>query len=120
MFGLSGRQIFILLFLAAAIFAIAQYFPAYYSAFQFNDFIRQEVRFAAGARKTPEVIRGEIVKRAEEMGIGINPRDIKITRRGPAFTLELQYRWPIDLRIHQHELVFDVSESGEVFEPIRR
>ena len=42
MFGLSGRQIFLLLLLVALLFAGTQYVPAYFSAFQLNDFVRQE------------------------------------------------------------------------------
>ena len=52
MFGLSGRQIFILLILIALLFAGAQYVPAYFAAFQFNDYVRQEVKYAASSRKT--------------------------------------------------------------------
>ena len=116
MFGLSGRQIFILLVLVAVLFAGTQYGPAYFSAFQFNDYIHQEVTFAVTNRKSPEMLRGEIVQKAEDLGIKVVPKDIHITRRGPAFTLELEYHWPINLKIYKHELVFHSSESGEIFE----
>jgi hypothetical protein len=116
MFGLSGRQIFILLVLVAVLFAATQYVPAYFAAFQFNDFIRQEVKFAVTNRKTPERLRIDIAQKAAELGIPVQQRDIHITRRGPAFTLELEYRWPINMRVYRHELVFHASESGEMFE----
>ena len=116
MFGLNGRQIIILLIFVALMFAGSQYVPAYFTAFQFNDFIRQEVKYASSARKNADVIRTDIVQKATELGIPLTKRDIKITRRGPSFTLELEYRWLIDLKVYQHELVFHPSESGEVFE----
>ena len=116
MFGLSGRQIFILLALVALLFAGAQYGPAYFAAFQFNDYIHQEVSFAVVNRKTPEMLRGEIVQKADDLGIKVVPKDIHITRRGPAFTLELEYHWPINLKVYKHELAFHSSESGEIFE----
>src|SRR5690348_6965910 len=116
MFGLSGRQIFILLVLVALLFAGTQYVPAYFSAFQLNDYIHQEVMFAITNRKSPEMIRAEVVQKGADLGIAINPKDIHITRRGPAFTLDLEYHWPINLRVYKHELVFHTSESGEVFE----
>ena len=56
MYGLSGRQIFILLVLVAILFAGSQYVPAYFAAFQFNDYIRQEVKYAVTNRKTPEMM----------------------------------------------------------------
>ena len=116
MFGLSGRQIFILLVLIAFLFAATQYIPAYFAAFQFNDFIRQEVKFAVTNRKTPEKLRADITEKASELGIPLKARDIHITRRGPAFTLEFEYHWPINMKVYRHELVFHASESGEVFE----
>jgi hypothetical protein len=116
MFGLSGRQIFILLVLVGLLFAGTQYGPAYFAAFQFNDYIHQEVTFAVTNRKSPEMLRGEIVQKADDLGIKVMPKDIHITRRGPAFTLELEYHWPIDLKVYKHELVFHSLESGEIFE----
>lgn len=116
MFGLSGRHLLGLLVLSALIFAATQYVPAYFAAFQFNDFVRQEVKYAGTQRKTAQVLRDDIVRKAKELSIPITARDIRITRRGPAFTLELDYSWPIDLRVYRHELTFHTSESGELFE----
>lgn len=115
MLGLSGRQIFILLVLVGLLVAGTQYGPAYFAAFQLNDYIHQEVTFAVTNRKTPEMLRAEIVQRGSDLGIHVDPKDIHIVRRGPAFTLELEYHWPIDLRVYRHELVFHSAESGEVF-----
>jgi hypothetical protein len=116
MFGLSGRQIFILLILFVLLFAGAQYIPAYFAAFQFNDYVRQEVKYALTSRKPPEAIRGEALEKAKELGIALTKDDIQIARRGPSFTVNIEYRWPIDLRLYQHELVFHASQTGEVFE----
>ena len=116
MFGLNFRQLFGLLVLAALIFAGVQYVPPCLDAYQFKDFIRQEVKYAVTARRTLEQVRAAIVQEAKGRNIPIGPRDIHITRRGPAFTIDLEYRVPIDLRIYQHELVFHSNESGEVFE----
>src|SRR4051794_17615256 len=116
MFGLSGRQIFILLVLITLLFAGAQYVPAYFAAFQFNDYVRQEVKYAASSRKTPETLRGEVLQKANELGIPMTKNDIRITRQGPAFRVEIEYHWPINLRAYQHELVFHVNEQGELFE----
>ena len=120
MFGLSGRQIFILLLLAAAIYSAMQYFPPYYASFQFNDYIRQEVKYAITARRTPTTVRDRIVTKAEELGIDVAASDVKITRRGPSFQLELEYSFPIDLLVYKHDLVFYSNESGEVFDDPRQ
>jgi len=116
MFGLNGRQIFILLMLVVFLFAASKYVPPYFTAFQFNDFIRQEVKFAASSRKTTDRLRQDVLQKAKEMGVPIEARDIHITRKGPSFTFELEYRFPIDWRIYHHELVFHALETGEIFE----
>ncbi len=116
MFGLNGRQMFFLLAFIVILFAATQYGPVYFAAFQFNDFVRQEVKFAASSKKTIDNVRGDILQSAMELGIPLDKRNIRITKRGPAITVDVDYRWPINLRVYKHELVFHVSESGEIFE----
>jgi hypothetical protein len=116
MFGLNGRQFFFLLVLILLLFAGTQYVPGWFVALQFNDYVRQEVKFAVTARKTPEAVRTEVVDKATELGIALTDKDVHITRRGPAFNMVIDYHWPINLRVYSHELSFHVDESGEVFE----
>ena len=116
MFGLSGRQLLILLIFVALLFAAVQYVPAYFAAYQFNDYIRQEVKYAGTARKNPETIRTDILQKAKELEISLTKNDVRITRRGPSFTIEMEYHWPIEMRVYRHELIFQASATGEVFE----
>ena len=116
MFGLSARQILLLVLLVFVLFAGAQYVPVYYKALWFNDFIRGETKYAASSRKSTEQLRNVISERAKDMKIPIGPKDIHITRRGPAFQLEIDYSFPVNLRVYKHTLSFHVSEAGEIFE----
>jgi hypothetical protein len=50
------------------------------------------------------------------LGIPLTKNDVHITKRGPSFTMEVDYRWPIDLKVYKQDLMFHVSEMGEVFE----
>src|SRR5436190_14038657 len=116
MFGLSGRQVLILLIFIVLLFAGSQYVPAYFAAFQFNDFVRQEVKYAGTSKKTTDTLRSDILQKAMDLGIPLTKKDIRITKRGVSFTLEVDYHWPINMRAYQHQLVFHTSESGELFE----
>jgi hypothetical protein len=116
MFGLQARQIFLLLLLVVALFVGSQLVPAYFDAFQFNDYIKQEVKFAAASRRTTDDVRARIVEKAKEFDIPVEPEDILITRRGPTFTLEFNYMIPVDLRAYKRDLRFHVFESGEIFD----
>ena len=87
MFGLKGRQLFILLVLIAALFAGSRYVPGDIAAFQFNDDARREVKYAVSARKSPDAIRQDLLDKATELGIPLDQQDVRITRRGPAFNI---------------------------------
>jgi hypothetical protein len=117
MFGISPKKLFWLVILIVLIFVGVQYGSAYLTKYQFDDAVRQTVKYAASSRKGLEAIRGEVVEKGAELGIEIDPKDVHITKRGPAFTLELQYSTVVNLRVKQHVLTFDISESGEMFGP---
>jgi hypothetical protein len=116
MFGLNFRQLLGLLVLIAVMYAATQYVPPYFDAYQFNDFIRQEVKYAISARSTPTLVSAAIAQEAKDLNIPVAARDIHVTRRGPSFTIDLEYRVPIDMRLYRHDLVFHCNETGEVFE----
>ena len=58
MFGLSPRTISAIVIVVFVGYAAAQYVPAYVTAVQFNDFVREEVKFAGSAQRPPEEVRG--------------------------------------------------------------
>ena len=116
MLGLTPRRLFYIAFIVAVVFLARQYVPPYFSRFQFGDDVRQVVKYAAASRKDVDAVRREILQLAREEGIDITNKDIQITKRGPSFTVEVDYSWPIDLRVYQYELQFHVSEHGEIFE----
>jgi hypothetical protein len=120
MFGLRGRHLLFILILGVLIFAGTQYIPAYFSAFQFNDYVRQEVKYAGTSRKTADSLRDDIYLKAMELGIPITKKDIRITRRGPSFTLEVDYQWPIDMKAYRHVLTFHTADTGELLENASR
>ena len=116
MFGLTPRRVFFVAFALVVIFVAKQYVPPLFSRFQFGDSVRQTVKYAAASNKDVEVVRREIVRAAENYGIPIDLKDVVITKRGPSFSVDIDYSWPIDLRVHKYDMQFHVSESGELFE----
>jgi hypothetical protein len=116
MFGLTPRRVFFVAFVVAVIFLAREYVPPLFSRFQFGDAVRQSVKYAAAAQRDVESVRREIVSAAQDYDIPINAKDVRITKRGPIFSVDIEYTWPIDLRFHKYEMQFHVSESGEIFE----
>ena len=116
MFGLTPRRVFFVAFVVAVIFLGKQYVPPLFSRFQFGDAVRQTVKYAASSNKNVDAVRREIVSTAAEYEIPIEAKDVQITKRGPTFSVDIDYSWPIDLRIHKYDMKFHVSASGEIFE----
>ena len=115
MLGLTPKRLVFIVFIVAVIFLARQYVPPYFARFQFGDDVRQTVKYAAPQGQSPEAVRAEVLRLAEEDGVEIGPENIEITRRGYSFTVDIRYTVPIDLRFHKHDLNFHISESGEVF-----
>ena len=117
MFGLNPKRIFLIAFILAVIFTARQYVPPYFARFQFGDSVRQTVKYAAASRKNTDAVIREILMSAEDAGVPITAKDILITKQGPFFTVDIDYTWPIDLKVKQYGLEFHVHETGEVFGP---
>jgi hypothetical protein len=105
-----------LLVLAAAVMAAIQIVPVYFQRFQFADFVNQEVKFAVSKRKTAQKVRTEILEEAKNSGVPVTTQDIHITRRGPTFTVEIDYDFTVDLWVYLYKWPSHVKVSGEMFE----
>ena len=120
MFGLLPRGTAYLLLIAIVLYAGFLYLPVYYSAWQFYDAIRQEVRFAGTSRRTVDYVHGAIMQLAEEYAAPVLDEDVavsvEVTRDGPFFVVVVYYAVPVDLRVFQDEVEFDWRLTGETFE----
>src|SRR5262245_25626914 len=104
MFGLTPRRVFFVAFVVATIFLAKQYVPPLFARFGVGDSVRQTVKYAAASSKDFEAVRREIVSAAAEYEIPITAKDIKITKRGLTFSVDIEYSWPIDLRFHKYDM----------------
>ncbi len=116
MLGLLPRGTAYLLVVAVLVFLGVQYVPIYFNAFQFNNSVRQEVKFAGSARKTVESVREALLSRAREFKVPVTEEDIKVSRDGPFFIVNINYSVPVNLRVYQHEIQFSSSFSGATFQ----
>jgi hypothetical protein len=115
MLGLTPRRLFFIAVIVGILFTGRQYVPPYFARFQFGDDVRQTVKYAAASHQDPEAVRKEILRIAEDDGVEIGPENVQVTRRGYSFTVDIDYSYPIDLKVYKHTLNFHISESGEVF-----
>jgi hypothetical protein len=97
-----------LLVLAAMIISGVKIVPAYVNNYQFQDAINTEARFALTGypKKTPDEIRQEIYKKAEDLDIPANPQDIQLDMSNGNVSISLDYSIPVDLYVYQLTLQF--------------
>jgi hypothetical protein len=79
----------------------------------------QEVKFRFQQKKPTEKVRASIADEAKNWDIPVNPRDIHITKRGPSFSVEIDYPLIVDLRVHQFTWPQHVLTAGPLFEDDR-
>ena len=110
------KKIFTLLVIVLVILAASQYGPAYLARVSFNESAQEQVKFARDHRKSPEKVRRDLVAKAVELGIAMEPEDIHITRQSPVFTVDIEYIWPITIGPFHQDLTFHFSGQGDIFE----
>lgn len=95
----------VLVAMAVAAFKIA---PPYINNYQFQDALNTEAEFALTAypRRTPDDIRKEIWKKAQDLDIPADPQDIRLDMSNTNVNISLDYSIPIDLYVYQFTLQF--------------
>jgi hypothetical protein len=94
--------------LAVLVFGAVKIIPLYVTNYEFQDSIESEARFATAGypQKTPDTIRDDIWKKAQELSIPLDKKDIQITMDQGEVTISADYVVPLDLMIYQTTLQF--------------
>lgn len=82
--------------------------PPYVDNYQLQDAMNTEAEFALSGypRKTPDDIRQDISKEAQDLGIPANPQDIQLDTSNGNVSISLDYSVPINLYVYQFTLQF--------------
>ncbi len=107
----------LLVALAAIGFAIyvgVKLIPVRIAAYELQDFVQEECRFAS-VRKSDDALRRRILNKAEELDIPLDPRNLKIERRGGEIAIRANFEKPIDLKLYTYVYKFEISERAPLF-----
>jgi hypothetical protein len=112
------RRLLLFVFFAAVFVAAIQFIPAYFYASEFDDFVKDEVKFASTRESTEqEHLVDHILEQAMHYGVEVNPKDIVVTKTKSAdssykkLTVSVAYRMPVDLYYFTYRLHFQVNAS---------
>ena len=118
MFGLTRRRVIGLVFMAAVFYGAIQYAEAYFSAVEFDDFIKSEVKFAPAREETDaHHLATHIANASLEYGVDVDPSQIRISKlhnsqqNFDTLTVEVPYHAAVDLSLYKPEVQFHTVAS---------
>jgi len=119
MFGITMRQLIFGTILSCSVFAFAQCAPIYFAAWEFDDFIKDEVRFAPLRESVQEDhLRAHILEVAKHYKLQLDPKEIEITKTTTipgmswkTLSVDVTYSAPVDLNLFQRQLHFHTTAS---------
>lgn len=112
-----GGLLAILVLIAGVYFGM-KFIPIRASAYQFDDTVREQVVYAGARRRNmgdDEVMRN-LMERADELGLPIAQRNVRITRRSKTIRIQVAYRVPVELPFdYTYQWTFISDHEGPSF-----
>jgi hypothetical protein len=104
--GSKLNTILTLLILGFMVFSGVKVVPAYFANFQLQDAMDTEARFAITSRKDSEMVRDDIWKKVQELGVPAKRDAIKVGYGQGSVEISIDYVVPVDLKVYQFNLEF--------------
>jgi len=89
-----------LLLLAAAVTVAYRMVPVKIKTAEFYDFIVEQAKFSA--RRPPEVVRRAILRRAKELDIPLEPKNLRVEKPGDRIIIDCRYVIPVELPFYTY------------------
>lgn len=110
--GKLGCAIWLLL-LAALVMTGFKMIPIKIAGAELYDFMDDQAKF--GARTPPEEIKKRILRRAEELGIAVEPDNVTVTKPSGRVRMTAKYTVPVDLMVFTYDWDFEHIVDKPVF-----
>jgi hypothetical protein len=95
-----------LLIVGFMIFSGVKVVPAFFANYQLQDAMETEARFAITSKKDDEMVREDIWKKVQELGVPARRDAIKVGYGQGSVEISLDYVVPVDLKVYQFNLEF--------------
>jgi hypothetical protein len=112
----EGRlgTLFALTILAVLIYLGVKVVPVMVNTYAFKDFMEEEARFAA-VRKDDDEIRQRVYRKARELELPIELKQIETERTNSRFDIAVRYSVPIETPVYTYVWVLDEKVSSPLF-----
>ena len=96
-----------------AIYLLWKVMPAYYTNFEFQDFVESQARIESYGQHTEPEIAEIYAKKAADLEIPLTASQIKVQRAGNDLTVSAEYDVHIDIPIHPFDLHFKAETKNK-------
>lgn len=103
-----------LVILATGIWTGYVLIPIKVMTYEFYDSMREEARFGA-VRKKDKVVHDRLMKKAKQLGIPLNGKDLSVVREGGMYVITANYTIPIDLMFYKTDWIYDEKATAPIF-----
>ncbi len=84
--------------------------PVYVKSYQFQDEIRSKCKFAPVDRKSPETVKEELLRFAQELGLPVAREQLQVNALGPSgIRVNVKYTVPVDLILLDISIPFEYN-----------
>jgi hypothetical protein len=113
----EGRVGFIiaLVLVLAGIFVGVKVIPVRINAYQLDDTLREEARFASVNRTKDTEIKQRIMDHAKALNIPLAPENVTIKRSKKEVIVAAKFVQPIDLKVTVYSFRFESEQRSPVF-----
>ncbi len=111
--GVAGCVVYLLLAAIAAL-VLVKMVPVKVKSAEFNDYMVEQAKFA-GRRTTAQAVHAALLRKADELGLPVTKKDIKVELKGGHLNMRCTYTVPVDLVLYTYEWKFDHAVRRPVF-----
>lgn len=100
---------------ALVIFVCWKMVPVHVAAYTFREAVRTQVKFSHVGTKPFDEIQGELYKKAVELELPIERKQIKVGKAKGLFgvNISVEYAVPIDFIVYQHVSTWKLNETPD-------
>lgn len=106
------KTILSLAFIGAVIYTSIKVIPVYINNFQLTDYVETQTPFWLTQRATPEAIQKNILAKADDLGLPIEPENVSVDANQNRVNVNIDYHVPVDLKVCTLPLHFTVSKGN--------
>lgn len=87
--------------------------PIRIASSELSSYMEEQAKFAY--RASPEALKKRILAKARELELPVDPKRVKVERRGPRIVLTCSYTVPVEFPFYTYNWKFDIKVDRPVF-----